>query len=103
MSETVKPKSNRIELHVTQNTFNEVAAAVVAAGGKLTPGTELVLTSNMTIKNPLDLRMIAIRKDATEIASKVFKGVQANFTDFAEEVTQYIMHGKKIEAKGWSK
>lgn len=101
MASEPKSKSNRIELHVTEATYNEIASAMQASGQTLTAGSEIVLTKDIMVKNPLDLRMIAIRKDAAEVVAKTYNGPPDGFIDFADKVTDYILHGKKQEAKGW--
>jgi hypothetical protein len=103
MATEPKPKSNRIELHVTEATYNEIATAMQASGQQLTSGSEIVLTKDIMVKNPLDLRMVSIRKDAAEIAAKAYGGPHDGFIEFADKITDYILHGKKKPetAKGW--
>jgi|SRR5665213_1411137 len=99
MATEPKPKSNRIELHVTQATYNEIVVAMQASGQQLSPGVEIVLTKDIMVKNPLDLRMIAIRKDAADVAAKVFAGPPKDFVEFADQMTSYILNGKQQKDK----
>lgn len=98
------------DIKVSENTYNEVANALDGLGKKFAPGTPLTIEKDITIVNPINWRYVGIRKDAAEIAAKVYaetdsKGEQTsdNFVLFAEEVYQFMLKGTVPEVKGKSK
>src|ERR1700761_7981097 len=96
------PKKARIELEVSENTYNEIAHAMAVKNIKLEANAEIVLTKDIMIKNPLDLRLIAMRKDAADIAAKVFRTsdeTHDGFVSFVDEVANYIVHGTKTKTE----
>src|ERR1700743_782149 len=95
------PKPQRVELRVTENTYNEISARMMEAG-KITPGAEIILTKDITINNPLDPRAMGIRKDALDIAARIYKGTSdEDFLKFVETIVEYIKRGPKQQQAGW--
>lgn len=89
-----------IELRVSSDCYNEVALALERAGKKVNRDAAITLTKDEKLIDPIDWRKVAVRKDATEVAAKVYaeadeKGEQTskNFVKFAEEVYQFILTG----------
>ena len=100
-----KVTTNKVELKVSQECYNEIASAMNASGQQITPGSEIVLSKDIMIKNPLDLRMISIRKDATDIASRLVGDNSKNLLELSDQVTKFIVFGtlpaSKEATKGW--
>lgn len=94
------------EIKVSVAAYNEVANALDGIGKKFAPGTPLTIEADTKIINPIDWRLVNVRKDAVEQAVKVYaetdnKGEQTsdNFVLFAEEVYQFILKGTLPESK----
>jgi len=112
MPNDTKLKTNRIELKVSEAAYNEISTAMMNAGEKLSPNSEIILTKDIMIKNPLDPRRMAIRKDAAEIAVKIFHSYDADgnlshegFLTVVHQIEEFIATGTlpstKEAAKGW--
>ena len=95
------------EIKISVAAYNEVANALDGLGKKFAPGTPITIEADVKIVNPIDWRSVNVRKDAAEIAAKVYaesneSGEQTsdNFVRFAEEVFQFMLKGTVPEAKG---
>lgn len=96
------------DLKVSESTYNEIANALDAQGKKVVPGAILTIEKDTTIVNPLDWRLITLRRDVSDIAVKVYAeadedGNQAceNFVRFAAELYEFVKSGTVPELKGY--
>ncbi len=95
------------EIKVSVAAYNEIANALDSLGKKFAPDTPLTIEKDTKIVNPLDWRLIQVRKDAVEAAVKVYAesdidGNQTvdNFTIFTNEIYDFILKGTVPDPKG---
>lgn len=81
-----------IELQISVECYNEIANALTAHGRKVDLDQSIKLTKNEKIKNPLDWRLIQVRKDCVEIAVKI--NSQCTI-EIASQIYNYILKGEK--------
>src|SRR5579864_989826 len=95
------------ELKVSIPTYNEIANALDALGKKFTPGVPLTIEKDDKIINPIDWRLVTLRRDVSDIAAKVYaesdpdgEQTSQNFVRFASELYQFALMGTVPEEKG---
>ena len=88
------------ELKVSEQCYNEIANALDAAGKKVVPGAVLTIEKDISIVNPLDWRLITLRRDVIDIAAKVYaesddqdRQTITNFVQFASSCFEFVKLG----------
>lgn len=93
-----------LELKVSLACYNEIANAMEASGKKLATGAVITIEKDDKIINPLDWRLVTVRRDACNIAMTAYRQEEADengdyhssskgFVPFCEEIYQFILRG----------
>lgn len=87
------------KLLVSLATYNEIAGLLEKSGEKINDGKGLILDKSTALVPPVDFRLIAIRRDCADIASKTFMQGSGNFVDYVNEIYEFVLNQKvpKIE------
>lgn len=90
------------ELRVSIACYNEIANALEAQGKKVERGAIITLEKDDKIINPIDWRLVTLRRDTADIAAKVYndntKTLVYNdntktFVEFSKEFYEYVLTG----------
>lgn len=95
-----------MKIKISVSAYNEIATALERLGVKADGTTELTLEKGTQLSCPIDFKMVTIRRDIAEIATKAYKdAIQENnaamrqelkFVEFCDQLMNWILSEEKI-------
>lgn len=75
--------------------YNEIAAILEQQGHGMGDGKTLTIERGTQLKSPIDFRMVTIRRDVADIATKANVAVdRENFMKFVKELYEWVVQEK---------